>query len=151
VDARGGASRPVDLLQFWSLESCVVLGLTVSALGSSDLWRLIDRRHLLGLTLPLVLGLGMTIAVVPRTNRIFFDEQIYQNIGQNFADLRRAQMCNDGAIENGRLRCSSGEYNKQPYAYPHLLSVAYRAFGVGRRRRLSFTPWRWACRSASST
>ena len=34
-------------------------------------------------------------------------------------------------IENGRLRCSIGEYNKQPYAYPHLLSLVYRAFGVG--------------------
>ena len=30
----------------------------------------------------------------------------------------------------GRLQCFSGEYNKQPYAYPHLLSVAYRLFGV---------------------
>ena len=121
----------LTLLQFWSLEICVALGLAVCALGSRDLWRLIDRRHLLGVALPLVLGLGMTVAVVPRTNRIFFDEQIYQSIGQNFADLHRAQMCNDGAIENGRLRCSIGEYNKQPYAYPHLLSVAYRAFGVG--------------------
>jgi hypothetical protein len=121
----------LTLLQFWSLEICVALGLTVTALGAGDLRRLIDRRHLLGLALPLVLGLGMTIAVVPRTSRIFFDEQIYQNIGQNFADLRRAQMCNDGAVERGRLRCSIGEYNKQPYAYPHLLSVAYRAFGVG--------------------
>ena len=127
----------LTLLQFWSLEICVALGLAVCALGSRDLWRLIDRRHLLGVALPLVLGLGMTVAVVPRTNRIFFDEQIYQSIGQNFADLHRAQMCNDGAIENGRLRCAIGEYNKQPYAYPHLLSVAYRAFGVGRRRRRS--------------
>ena len=39
-------------------------------------------------------------------------------------------MCNDGTVEYGRLQCWSGEYNKQPYAYPHLLSVAYRVFGV---------------------
>ena len=69
--------------------------------------------------------------MAPRTNRIFYDEQIYQNIGQNLADSRRAQMCNDGAVDDGRLQCSSGEYNKQPYAYPHLLSLAYRVFGVG--------------------
>ncbi len=29
------------------------------------------------------------------------------------------------------MRCSSGEYNKQPYAYPHVLSLGYRVFGVG--------------------
>ena len=85
------------------------------------------------MALPLRARAGATDhrASSPRTNRIFYDEQIYQNIGQNLADLRRAQMCNDGAIEDGRLRCASGEYNKQPYAYPHLLSVAYRVFGVG--------------------
>ena len=39
-------------------------------------------------------------------------------------------MCNDGNVEYGRLQCWSGEYNKQPYAYPHVLSLAYRVFGV---------------------
>ena len=73
---------------------------------------------------------GLTLFVAPRTNRIYYDEQIYQSIGQNLADLRRAQMCNDGTVEYGRLQCCRGEYNKQPYAYPHLLSLVYRAFGV---------------------
>ena len=49
---------------------------------------------------------------------------------QNLADLKLAQMCNDGTVEYGRLQCWSGEYNKQPYAYPHVLSLAYRVFGV---------------------
>jgi 4-amino-4-deoxy-L-arabinose transferase-like glycosyltransferase len=39
-------------------------------------------------------------------------------------------MCNDGTVEYGRLQCWNGEYNKQPYAYPHALSVLYRVFGV---------------------
>ena len=39
-------------------------------------------------------------------------------------------MCNDGIIRDGRLRCSIAEYNKQPYAYPHLLSLVYRTVGV---------------------
>ena len=39
-------------------------------------------------------------------------------------------MCNDGTVEYGRLQCWSGEYNKQPYAYPHVLSVIYRVVGV---------------------
>jgi hypothetical protein len=74
---------------------------------------------------------GLALFVAPRTNRIFYDEQIYQSIGQNLTDLRLAQICNDGSVEYGRLQCLSSEYNKQPYGYPHLLSLGYRLFGVG--------------------
>ena len=59
-----------------------------------------------------------------------YDEHIYQGIGQNLSDLGLAQMCNEGTVEYGQLQCSRGEYNKQPYGYPYLLSVAYRLFGV---------------------
>ena len=76
------------------------------------------------------LAIALTVFVAPRTNRIYYDEQIYQSIGQNLTDLRRAQMCNDGIVEYGRLQWSNGEYNKQPYAYPHLLSLADRLLGV---------------------
>jgi hypothetical protein len=119
------------VLQFWSLESCVFLGLAVGTVALEGLPRLLDRRDLTCMALLMTLALGLTVGLPPRTNRIFYDEQIYQNAGQNLADLKRAQMCNDGTVQNGRLRCASGEYNKQPYAYPHLLSLAYRLFGVG--------------------
>jgi hypothetical protein len=39
-------------------------------------------------------------------------------------------MCNDGTVEYGSLQCWRGEYNKEPYAYPYLISVAYRLAGV---------------------
>jgi hypothetical protein len=121
----------LKILQFWSLETCVFLGLALSTAVLDDLPRLVDRRDVLSIALLMALAVGLTVGLAPRTNRIFYDEQIYQNAGQNLADLKRAQMCNDGTIQNGRLRCASGEYNKQPYAYPHLLSLAYRLFGVG--------------------
>jgi 4-amino-4-deoxy-L-arabinose transferase-like glycosyltransferase len=118
-------------LQAWSLSVTVVLALGSSILVLRDIAGLVDRRDLLVMALPVLAGLGLTLGVAPRTNRIFYDEQIYQSVGQNLADLGRAQICNDGAIVSGRLRCSSAEYNKQPYAYPHLLSLAYRVFGAG--------------------
>ena len=118
-------------LQFWSLETCVFLGLAVSTAALQGLPRLLERRDIFRITLLMALAFGLTVGLAPRTNRIYYDEQIYQNAGQNLADLKRAQMCNDGTIQGGRLRCASGEYNKQPYAYPHLLSLAYRLFGVG--------------------
>jgi hypothetical protein len=121
----------LTLLQFWSLEICVALGLVVGAFVLWDYVRGVARRDLLPVLLPVALAVGLTVGVAPRTNRIYYDEQIYQNIGQNLADLRRAQLCNDGAIVRGRLQCASGEYNKQPYAYPHALSLVFRIFGVG--------------------
>ena len=61
-------------------------------------------------------------------------------------------MCNDGTVEYGRLQCCRGEYNKQPYAYPHLLSLVYRVFGVRPRRgRSPSTPARWRDRLRAST
>jgi hypothetical protein len=119
------------ILQVWSLDTCVILGLIVGAIVLRDVRRLIDRRHVLGMGLAVAVALGLTVGVAPRTNRIFYDEHIYQNVAQNIADSRRAQLCNDGTIDDGRLRCARWEYNKQPYAYPHALSLIYRVFGVG--------------------
>ncbi len=117
-------------LQFWSLEACLALGLALGAAVARDLARLVDRRDVQRMALLGSIALGLTLFVAPRTNRIYYDEQIYQGIGRNLADLKRAQLCNDGTVEYGQLQCWSGEYNKQPYAYPHALSLAYRVFGV---------------------
>lgn len=117
------------VLQFWSLEICVFLGLALAAAVAADLRRAIERRDAGGMAIAAALALGLTLLLAPRTNRIFYDEQIYQNIGQNLADSKRAQMCNDGTMRDGRLDCRRGEYNKQPYAWPHVLSLTYRAFG----------------------
>ena len=116
--------------QPWSLDACVLVGLLMGVYVLATVDRDVYRREGVRLVMLGALGAGLTIFVAPRTNRIFYDEQIYQGIGQNIADLRLAQMCNDGSVEYGRLRCASGEYNKQPYAYPHALSIAYRLFGV---------------------
>jgi hypothetical protein len=126
----GALREQLKTLQFWSLEICVVLGLVLGLATARELLRGLNRRDSLKMTLLAAVAFGLTVFVAPRTNRIYYDEQIYQSIGQNLADLKLAQMCNDGTVDYGRLQCRSGEYNKQPYAYPHLLSLAYRAFGV---------------------
>jgi hypothetical protein len=132
LSTTGGTLREqLKSFQFWSLETCVILLLALGvAVARGHLTR-VGRRDRLRMAGLAVLALALTLLVAPRTNRIYYDEQIYQSIGQNLADLKLAQMCNDGTVEYGRLQCWSGEYNKQPYAYPHLLSLAYRTFGVG--------------------
>jgi hypothetical protein len=117
-------------LQFWWLEATVAAGLALGIVVARDLGRLLSRREAAAMIGLALLAVALTLFVAPRTNRIYYDEQIYQGIGHNLSDQKRARMCNDGSVEYGRLQCWAGEYNKQPYAYPHLLSLAYRAFGV---------------------
>jgi 4-amino-4-deoxy-L-arabinose transferase-like glycosyltransferase len=123
----------LKVLQFWWLEATVLAVLLVGGLAIPAIRSDLDRRDLGALAALALVALGLTLFVAPRTNRIYYDEQIYQGVARNLSDLRRAQMCNDGTVEYGRLQCWGSEYNKQPYAYPHLLSVAFRAFGVGPR------------------
>jgi hypothetical protein len=118
------------VLQFWWLEATVFIGLAVTAAVLAEIASVLERRDLLAMSAIALVAIGLTLTLPYRTNRIFYDEQIYQNVGRNLADSRRAQLCNDGTIRDGRLRCSSAEYNKQPYAYPHILSLVYRTFGV---------------------
>ena len=126
----GTLREHLKIAQFWSLESCVFLGLIAGVCVLEGLLREFDRTDFIRMGALAATAASLTLFVAPRTNRIFYDEQIYQSIGQNLADLRLAQMCNDGGVQYGRLQCASSEYNKQPYAYPHLLSVAYRLLGT---------------------
>jgi hypothetical protein len=126
----GALREQLKVWQFWSLELCVALALLSGVYAIKQLLPRFGRSDAVRMAVLATLAISLTVLVAPRTNRIFYDEHIYQSIGQNMSDLRRAQVCNDGNVEYGRLRCQSGEYNKQPYAYPHLLSLGYRIFGV---------------------
>ena len=126
----GTLREQLRLWQPWSLDACVLLGVLVVVYVGSTVVPRLKRLDIVRLAILAALAMTATLLVAPRTNRIFYDEQIYQSIGQNIADLRLAQVCHDGSVENGRLRCAIGEYNKQPYGYPHLLGLGYRLFGV---------------------
>jgi hypothetical protein len=130
---------PIDRLreqlihyQFWSLEIAFLAFAALSYLCIPALLRLTNLTQAGWRPLLAASGAALVLAAwgAPKTSRIFFDEQIYQEIGQNLADLKRAQMCDDGNVEYGTLQCWRGEYNKEPYGYPYLLSIPYRVLGV---------------------
>jgi len=77
----------------------------------------------------IVLGIIMAAFVAPRTHRLFYDENIYLNIGQTMAAQKKAAMCAEGYNRYGEYYCAQLEHNKQPYAFPHLISIVYRVFG----------------------
>lgn len=118
--------------QFWILElQFVLVAITTGTELPQIIRRLPRRRAALAAAFGLAaLTWTLTAWAAPRTSRIYYDEQIYQGVGRNLSDLHLAQMCNDGTVEYGRLQCWRSEYNKEPYGYPYLLSLAYRAAGV---------------------
>ncbi len=80
-----------------------------------------------------LLAAGSLLAVwliPPRTNRIYFDEHIYENIAQSVAVNGEAWLCNEGEAEYGNFRAFGKEYNKQPNGHPFYLSVFFRLFGI---------------------
>jgi len=113
----------------------------------------IPRRIWIFLGTIFVVGLLITMFIVPREHKIYYDEDIYQNIGQNIAYLKssgahhgegfwestgnlwkrvigRAGMCNEGRNEYGEYNCYRLEYNKDPNGWAYILSIVFRLFGV---------------------
>ena len=86
----------------------------------------IPRKTLILAVLIAISGTMLAAFEAPRTHRIFYDEDIYLNIGQNIANLKRAGMCNEGRNLYGEYQCTQLEYNKEPNAWPYLISVLYR-------------------------
>lgn len=66
-------------------------------------------------------------AATPQTHRIYFDEDIFENIAQNILNSGRAILCNTGTPTS----CDEYILNKQPNSYSFLLAIAYAIFGVG--------------------
>src|SRR5262245_50620054 len=92
----GDLREQLKVWQPWSLDACALLGLLLAVYliaTTAEGWRR-EARPLVALS---ALAVALTLLVAPRTNRIFYDEQIYQGIGLNLADLRLAQVCNDGS------------------------------------------------------
>ena len=97
--------------------------------------------------LPIVMFLAALVAVSflpPRTHRIYFDEDIYQNVAQNIVWQGRAQMCNEGFLDGGVFTCEAWEYNKEPNAFPFLLSVVFRFTGVDEAAAHRLNHWIFA-------
>lgn len=91
--------------------------------------RLFDRRGVVLLAL-IIAGFLMTCFVTERTHRIYFDEDIYANIGQNIATVDQTGFTNYGTFEYGEYQPQWIEYNKEPSGWPFLISLPFQFLGV---------------------
>ncbi|MFC1591752.1 glycosyltransferase family 39 protein [Thermodesulfobacteriota bacterium] len=122
----------------------------------THLCRSVSRRAWIWLGAVVLAGLLLIICVVPQVHRIYYDEQIYQNIAQNIAYTKgegshngedygqalgsfwrrfigQAGMCNEGRNEYDEYSCYRLEYNKEPNGWPFLLSIVFRIMGVNEK------------------
>ena len=119
----------VPVSTVWGMHACLIVGLAGVGGIAAALVRRLGRRHLLtalGLT---VLGY-LAVGLAPKTNRIYFDEHIYMQIGQTLAYTGRAEYANYARAEYGLFTVYEAWVNKQPNGHPYLLSWPFRLFGA---------------------
>ncbi|WP_444550894.1 ArnT family glycosyltransferase [Candidatus Magnetomonas plexicatena] len=107
----------------------IVLGLLFNYKTIAALFTKLTKGQRYALGAVAAFALCLVVLVAPRIHRIYYDENIYLSIGQNIGFLGKAGMCNDGNNHYGVYRCDNIEFNKQPYAYPFLLSLLFKVFG----------------------
>jgi|GEM_PF-445799 len=112
-----------------AMNACLVL----SVVGLASIWKrlnaLLTRRIILT-SIGFLVGGYLICGLAPKTNRIFFDEHIYMQIGQSIAHTGRAEAANYARAEYGSFEIYNGWINKQPNGHPYVLSLLYRIAGV---------------------
>ena len=94
----------------------------------------ISRRTWILLGIIFFAGLLLRAAVAPVTHRLYFDEDIYLDIGKQIAQDGRGCLCNYGTAKE----CYSCELMKWPNGYTFMLAAAYLLFGVSEATAFNF-------------
>ncbi len=131
----------------------IVIAIGVNSRSFKAFWQHVPSKILLTMVVIIIAGAVLVAFGAPRVHRIYYDEDIYENIGQNIAYLKgstpyqggallenlgtvwknfigRAGMCNEGRNDYGEYNCFRLEYNKEPNGWPYILSLVFRLFGV---------------------
>ncbi|HOD28113.1 MAG TPA: hypothetical protein PKH03_02780 [Syntrophales bacterium] len=85
------------------------------------------------LALLVVAAAALVIFAAPQVHRIYYDEDIYANVGQNIALTHQAAMCNYGTFEYGEYFPHWLLMNKEPTGWPFLMSLVFQGLGVDER------------------
>ena len=78
----------------------------------------------------LIAGLLLVTLAAPQVHRIYYDEDIYANMGQNIAYTGQTGMANYGTFEYGEYFVNWLLYNKDPSGWPFLISLVFQLFGT---------------------
>ncbi|MHB8772561.1 MAG: ArnT family glycosyltransferase [Syntrophales bacterium] len=78
----------------------------------------------------LIVGLLLVTLAAPQVHRIYYDEDIYANMGQNIAFTGQTGMANYGTFEYGEYFVNWLLYNKDPSGWPFLIGLVFQLFGT---------------------
>ncbi len=108
----------------------IVLAVTLATMIFSFIWsfkdfrnlfKKIDRKTWIALLLIFLVGFSLRVFVAPQVHRLYYDEDIYLDIGYNIAKNGKASYCTYGNQE----ACYEAFYMKQPNGYPFLMSGVF--------------------------
>ena len=112
-----------------AMNACLLLGFV----GLAAIWarlRAVLTRKMILTSVGFLIGGYLICGLAPKTNRIFFDEHIYMQIGQSIAHTGRAEAANYARAEYGSFEIYNAWVNKQPNGHPYVLGLLYRITGV---------------------
>ncbi len=117
----------------WNLKANFFFIVIAILLCSRDLLgqgkQFLNKKGLL-LAALFVIAFSMVSFMTARTHRIFYDEDIYANAGQNIAITNQTGYCNYGTFEYGEYYPHWISYNKEPSGWPVLISFAFQLLGT---------------------
>jgi hypothetical protein len=88
----------------------------------------INKYSLIVLGLILIFFLLFSVLALPKTELIFFDENIYQGVALNILHNGNAMMCAYGT--QYVQKCFANELGFDPAGWPFLIMVAFKFFGI---------------------
>lgn len=123
--------------QIWNLRLCLFLLIILLVTYVDDvksyflkLRNNLNNYKIIFFILLVVFSSFIVTNSAPKTHRIYYDEDIYSNIGQNIAEAGRAGYSNYATYEYGELFIHWIKYNKDPYGWPFIQSLVFQSFGT---------------------
>ena len=125
-----------DILSYasvYTLQACSFILLTIIVLSREEIFiffRNIPKKIKILLSLILLNSIILAYFVAPYSNRLYFDEHIYQSIGKSIAYQGRAVFANYADLQNQDFTIREYEFNKEPNGFPFYLSIFFKIFGA---------------------
>jgi hypothetical protein len=94
--------------------------------------RAAGKRAWLPIGATVAMALFARLALVPATERLYYDEHTYLQLARGIAAEGRARVAGYGVLRNGIYHCEIGYYSHWSLGWPTALAAGFRLTGVAR-------------------
>ena len=125
-----------DILSYasvYTLQICFFLLITFIILSRDYIIRIykeIPKKIKILISLVTLNSFVLAYFVAPYSNRLYFDEHIYQSIGKSISYQGKAVFANYADLQNQDFTIREYEFNKEPNGFPFYLSIFFKIFGA---------------------